>query len=74
MRPFEQGAPTGRLLKYSPKTQTTKLVAGGLLYANGVALSADGDFAAVVETGAWRVHRQWLTGPKVTYAEAFGGL
>lgn len=59
-----QGAPTGRLLKYSPKTQTTKLVAGGLLYANGVALSADGDFAAVVETGAWRVHRQWLTGPK----------
>lgn len=39
-------------------------VLGGLEFANGVALAADGSFVAVAETGARRVRRVWLTGAR----------
>ena len=42
------------------------MVTEGLWFANGVALSADASWAAVVETVSLRVHRVWLSGPKVT--------
>ena len=60
-----QGAPTGRLLSYNPATRATHVVATHLWYANGVALSKDESFAAVVETNTQRVHRVWLSGAKV---------
>lgn len=34
-----QGSPTGRLLAYDPRTRTTELLANGIFFANGVALS-----------------------------------
>ena len=37
--PALQGSPTGRLLAYDPATRTTKLLADGIWFANGVALS-----------------------------------
>ena len=37
----------------------------GLLFANGVALSRDESFIAVVETNTQTVHRVWLAGAKV---------
>ena len=52
---------SGRLLRRAPDGTVTELL-GGLEFANGVALAADGSYVAVAETGACRVHRVWLTG------------
>lgn len=56
-----RGTASGRLLCRAPDGTVTELL-GGLEFANGVALAADGSFVAVAETGACRVHRVWLTG------------
>lgn len=48
---------TGRILEYDPATQRTRVVAKGLAFANGVALSTDERLLYVVETGKYRV---WL--------------
>ena len=60
-----QGEPSGRLLSYNPATRKTHVVAQEFWFANGVALSKDEDFIAVVETNTQTVHRVWLTGAKV---------
>lgn len=60
-----QGRAAGRLLAYDPKTRATRVLLGGLFFANGVALSGKEDFVAVAETGSWTVRRYWLKGPKV---------
>jgi sugar lactone lactonase YvrE len=54
----------GRLLVYDPRTKTTRTLLKDLCFANGVAVSPDQSFLLVVETGAYRVHRVWLAGPK----------
>jgi sugar lactone lactonase YvrE len=54
---------SGRLLRRDPDGTVTEVL-GGLEFANGVALAADGSFVAVAETGARRVRRVWLTGPR----------
>nr|WP_315465172.1 SMP-30/gluconolactonase/LRE family protein [uncultured Rhodoferax sp.] len=46
---------TGRILEYDPSTKVTRLVATGLSFANGVALSADEKSLFVNETGKYRV-------------------
>ncbi|MDI1338185.1 SMP-30/gluconolactonase/LRE family protein [Polaromonas sp.] len=46
---------TGRILEYDPATRATRVVARGLGFANGVALSQDGRFLFVSETGKYRV-------------------
>src|SRR5687768_11404238 len=51
----------GRLLAYDPRSQTTRVVMGNLSFANGVAVSPDQTFLLVVETGAYRIHRVWLS-------------
>ena len=61
----------GRLLAYDPVAKTTRVVLGDLCFANGVAVSPDGSFVLVVETGAYRVHRIWLNGPKQGQSEVF---
>ena len=61
----------GRLLAYDPKTKTTRVVLGNLVFANGVAVSPDQSFVLVVETGKYRVHRVWLSGPKKGQSEIF---
>jgi len=57
------GSKTGRLLAYYPNNRTTHVLAKGLWYANGVAVSADGSFVAVAETNQFRILRYWLKGP-----------
>ena len=47
--PTAQGQPTGRLLEYNFVNTTTRVLASGLWYANGVALS---------KVGAGRVHAE----------------
>jgi sugar lactone lactonase YvrE len=61
----------GRFLAYDPKTKTTRTLLGSLSFANGVAVSPDQSFVLVVETGAYRVHRVWLSGPKRGQSEIF---
>jgi sugar lactone lactonase YvrE len=61
----------GRLLAYDPKTKTTRVVLGNLCFANGVAVSPDQSFLLVVETGKYRIHRVWLSGPKQGQSEVF---
>ena len=59
-----QGRATGRLLSFDPATGATRVVAGGLWFANGVALSPDETWAAVVETNSLRVWKVHVEGPK----------
>lgn len=52
---------SGQLLMFDPFTGTTELLMQGLSFANGVAVSGDGAFVLVAETGEYRVHRLWLS-------------
>lgn len=61
----------GRFLAYDPKTKITRTLLRDLCFANGVAVSPDQSFALVVETGAYRIHRVWLSGPKQGQADIF---
>ncbi|HEX4933152.1 MAG TPA: SMP-30/gluconolactonase/LRE family protein [Gemmatimonadaceae bacterium] len=51
---IEQSA-TGRVLAYDPASRTTRVVARGLAFANGIALSEDERWLFVAETGRYRV-------------------
>ena len=51
---LEQAA-TGRVVEYDPEKRTTRVVAKGLSFANGVALSRDERTLFVAETGRFRV-------------------
>lgn len=51
---------TGRLLRW--RDGEVEVVADGLAFANGVALTHDGDAVWVAETGAYRISRVWLAG------------
>lgn len=51
---LEQAA-TGRVLAYDPATKVTRVVAHGLSFANGIALSADAQSLYVNETGRYRI-------------------
>lgn len=50
-------ASSGRVLEYDPATRATRVVAKGLAFANGVALSADQQTLFVAETGKYRIWR-----------------
>ncbi|MFI9503875.1 SMP-30/gluconolactonase/LRE family protein [Nocardia sp. NPDC052566] len=54
---------TGRLFRRDPSGHIETLL-DGLQFANGVVLSPDRSCVVVAETGAYRVTRYWLTGPK----------
>lgn len=55
---------TGRVFAFDPKTKQLRLLAKGLSFANGLAITADGSFALVNETWAYRVRRLFLSGPR----------
>ncbi|MGY1835714.1 SMP-30/gluconolactonase/LRE family protein [Blastococcus sp. SYSU DS0510] len=61
---------SGRLFRRDPDGTVTELL-GGLEFANGVALAADGSWVAAAETGAARVRRVWLTGARAGTSEVF---
>jgi sugar lactone lactonase YvrE len=54
-------ASTGRILEFDPATNTTRVVASGISFANGVALSQDGLSLFVNETGKYRVWKIAVT-------------
>jgi len=63
--------PRGRLLSYDSRSSQVESLLDGLHFANGVALSPDQTFVLVAETGAYRIKRYWLAGPKAGKVDVF---
>ena len=61
----------GRLLRYDFQTGKTEQLLNKLEFANGVTLGPDDRFVLVNETGAYRITRYWLSGPKAGTADTF---
>lgn len=66
---LEQSA-TGRILEFDPASKTTRLVAQGISFANGVALSQDEQSLFVNETGKYRVWKIAVTANALDLAQA----
>jgi sugar lactone lactonase YvrE len=66
-----QARPSGRLLRYDPRSYRTDVLLDDLNLANGVALSPDQSFVLVNETFRYRITRYWLTGPKAGTHDIF---
>ncbi|WP_336082101.1 SMP-30/gluconolactonase/LRE family protein [Nocardia sp. SSK8] len=54
---------SGRLVRRDPDGALTVLI-DGLQFGNGVVLAPDRSCVLVAETGAYRIARHWLTGPR----------
>lgn len=54
---------TGRVIGYAPKTEESFVVKDGFSFSNGVAMGPEGESILVNETGEYRVHRIWVSGP-----------
>ncbi|MBC3272972.1 SMP-30/gluconolactonase/LRE family protein [Pseudomonas sp. SWRI81] len=61
----------GRLLRYDFQTGKTSLLLDKLEFANGVTLGPDEAYVLVNETGAYRISRYWLKGPKAGTHDLF---
>lgn len=61
----------GRLLRYDFQTGKTSVLLDKLQFANGVTLGPDDAYVLVNETGAYRISRYWLTGPKAGTRDVF---
>ncbi|CAM0946954.1 unnamed protein product [Alopecurus aequalis] len=68
-----EARPTGRLLKYDPRTGKASVALDNLAIANGVALSRDEAFVIVCETMRYRCLKLWLKWDKTGQAETFVG-
>lgn len=66
-----EARPHGRLLAFDPATAATTVLLDELYFANGVAVSPEGDFVLVNETYRYRIRRYWLTGPRAGTSEIF---
>ncbi|MGF6169550.1 MULTISPECIES: SMP-30/gluconolactonase/LRE family protein [Pseudomonas] len=67
---IEHGA-DGRLLRYDFQTGKTSVLLDKLQFANGVTLGPDEAYVLVNETGAYRISRYWLSGPKAGTHDVF---
>ena len=67
---IEHGA-DGRLLRYDFQSGKTSVLLDKLQFANGVALGPDEAYVLVNETGAYRISRYWLSGPKAGTNDVF---
>lgn len=63
--------PHGRLLRYDPGTRRTEVLLSNLHFANGVAVSPDGEFLLVSETWKYRILKYWIGGRQAGQAEVF---
>ncbi|MGV9253554.1 SMP-30/gluconolactonase/LRE family protein [Streptomyces sp. NPDC003697] len=62
---------TGRLLRLPPDGGPPEVLLEGLQFANGLAAGAGEAFLVLAETGARRLIRYWLTGPRAGAGEPF---
>ncbi|XP_071453857.1 adipocyte plasma membrane-associated protein Hemomucin-like [Hetaerina americana] len=63
--------PSGRLLRYDPKTRKSEALVKRIQCASGVQLSPDEDFVLVAEGGKDRILRYYLKGPKTGSSDIF---
>uniref|UniRef100_A0ACD5WNY4 Uncharacterized protein n=1 Tax=Avena sativa TaxID=4498 RepID=A0ACD5WNY4_AVESA len=70
---YLESRPTGRLLKYDPRTGKASVVLDNLDFANGVALSRGEAFLIVCESAGHRCLKLWLKGDKTGQTETFVG-
>ncbi|RMG85474.1 MAG: SMP-30/gluconolactonase/LRE family protein [Bacteroidetes bacterium] len=63
--------PSGRLLSYDPRTQTTRVELDSLRFANGVTMGPDDEYLLFNETFGMVVNKYWLKGPKKGQKEIF---
>lgn len=68
-----ENIPTGRLYRRHADGRVESLL-DRLYFANGLALAADQSWIVVAETGASRLRRLWLSGPKAGQHEIFAEL
>ncbi|CAG7720120.1 unnamed protein product [Allacma fusca] len=68
---FLSDKPTGRLIKFDPKTKQNIVLIDGIHFANGVQLSKDEDFVLICETIRSRIFRYYLKGPKAGQQDIF---
>ncbi|WP_245978622.1 SMP-30/gluconolactonase/LRE family protein [Stella humosa] len=66
---LEQSA-SGRVLAFDPAAASTRVVAHGLSFANGIALSSDGRTLFVAETGRYRI---WKIDTAARAVDVHGG-
>lgn len=66
-----EGEATGRLISYDPITNTTKELASGLAFANGVQISRNEEYLLICETTWARIFKYHLKGPKKGTMEVF---
>ncbi|XP_078437165.1 protein STRICTOSIDINE SYNTHASE-LIKE 3-like [Wolffia australiana] len=66
--------PTGRLLKYDPRTKETTVLVRDIQFANGVSLNEDESFVAFCEGSRGRLSRYWLKGNKAGKTETVVNL
>jgi len=66
-----QGKPNGALYRYRPATGVTERIVDHLHFANGVVVDANEAFVLVAETGAFRIKKHWMAGPKAGTTEIF---
>jgi sugar lactone lactonase YvrE len=66
-----ESRPSGRLVRYDPRTGRADKVLDNLFYANGVALAADDSFVLVAEFLGFRIQRYWISGPRAGSHEVF---
>jgi sugar lactone lactonase YvrE len=59
----------GRVIEFDPASGEARVIVDKLNYANGVAISDDDRFLLIAETGAYRIHRHWLAGPRAGETE-----
>jgi len=59
----------GSVYSFDPGSGEVRLLLDDLNYANGVAISLDGRFLVVSETGQYRVSKYWLSGDKMGTSE-----
>lgn len=55
----------GKVYRYNPVTKETHLLATGLFYSNGIAVSDDDSYLVLSETDRLRLLKFWIKGPKV---------
>jgi sugar lactone lactonase YvrE len=61
---------TGRILEYDPASKATRVVAQGMSFANGVALSRDERSLFVTETGKYRIWKIDVTADALDVGDA----
>jgi len=66
-----EARPTGRLLRYDPRTSRVETVLDRLMFANGVALGPGDEYVLVAESLPARITRYWLRGPKAGHSGVF---